>query len=131
MFEQNKVVGSICHGPSLLISAKVLRDRKVTCFCSIKDDVINAGATYTDEVVIRVFSCVLVCVCVCVFVCVCICVVGEFALPAFDAPFAPEECGTFLAFRSIGVCSVCVTLLLPCLNRGFLSCGSFLTVALV
>lgn len=38
-----KPVASICHGPWLLVSAKVLTDKRVTCFHSIKDDVINAG----------------------------------------------------------------------------------------
>lgn len=44
-----KPVGSICHGPQLLISAKVLGGRTVTCVNKIRDDVTNAGATYIDE----------------------------------------------------------------------------------
>ena len=47
---QGKLIATICHGPSLLISAKILRDRHVTCWVSIKDDVENAGCRYTDEV---------------------------------------------------------------------------------
>jgi protease I len=43
MVHSGKPVGSICHGPWLLCSARVLKDKKVTCFHSIKDDVINAG----------------------------------------------------------------------------------------
>ena len=43
MVRSGKPVGSICHGPWLLCSANVLKDKKVTCFHSIKDDVINAG----------------------------------------------------------------------------------------
>ncbi|KAH3768174.1 protein/nucleic acid deglycase 2-like [Dreissena polymorpha] len=43
-----KVLASICHGPWVLISAKVIRGRKVTCFSAIKDDVENAGADYSD-----------------------------------------------------------------------------------
>ena len=43
MVHSGKPVGSICHGPWLLCSAHVLKDKKVTCFHSIKDDVINAG----------------------------------------------------------------------------------------
>ena len=38
-----KPVAAICHGPWLLCSARVLAGKKATCFCSIKDDVINAG----------------------------------------------------------------------------------------
>ena len=44
-----KPVGSICHGAQLLISAKVLEGRTVTCVNKIRDDVMNAGATYVDE----------------------------------------------------------------------------------
>jgi protease I len=52
VFDSGKVVASICHGPSVLISANVLRGRKVTCFFSFRDDVINAGAMYFDEEVV-------------------------------------------------------------------------------
>ncbi len=52
-FEQGKVVGAICHAASLLVSAKILKDRTITCFMSIKDDVENAGATYVDQEVVR------------------------------------------------------------------------------
>jgi protease I len=41
-------VGSICHGPQLLISAGVLKGRTTTCVNKIRDDVINAGANYVD-----------------------------------------------------------------------------------
>jgi len=36
----------------MLCSARVLQDRRVTCFHSIKDDVINAGANYEDAAVV-------------------------------------------------------------------------------
>lgn len=52
MFEQGKVVASICHGAWVLISAGILRGREATCFSSIKDDLINAGATYLDQEVV-------------------------------------------------------------------------------
>ncbi|MGH2617101.1 MAG: type 1 glutamine amidotransferase domain-containing protein [Thermomicrobiales bacterium] len=47
--ESGKPVGSICHGPQLLISAKVLDGRTVTSVKKIRDDVTNAGAHYVDE----------------------------------------------------------------------------------
>lgn len=47
--ESGKPVGSICHGPQLLISAKVLDGRTVTAVKKIRDDVMNAGAHYVDE----------------------------------------------------------------------------------
>ena len=53
MAEQGKVVAAICHGPWLLCSTQALKGRRATCFFSIKDDVINAGATYVDAEVVR------------------------------------------------------------------------------
>lgn len=53
MSESGKVVGAICHGAWLLVSADVLRDKKATCFFGIADDVKNAGAHYVDEEVVR------------------------------------------------------------------------------
>ena len=43
-----KPVGAICHGAQLLISAKVLKGRQLTCVNKIRDDVINAGGIYID-----------------------------------------------------------------------------------
>jgi protease I len=40
---------AICHGPLVLVSAKLLRGRKVTGFWNIQIDLENAGATVTDE----------------------------------------------------------------------------------
>ncbi len=53
MFEMGKIVASICHGPQILISAGILKGKKITCFSAIKDDVINAGAAFVDEPVVR------------------------------------------------------------------------------
>jgi protease I len=50
--DEGGLVASICHGPSVLISARVLRGRRVTCVNAIKDDVINAGAEYLDAEVV-------------------------------------------------------------------------------
>ncbi|MBS3124388.1 type 1 glutamine amidotransferase [Candidatus Woesearchaeota archaeon] len=44
-----KVIASICHGAQMLISAKVVSGRRISGYYSIKDDIINAGATYVDE----------------------------------------------------------------------------------
>jgi len=52
MFENGKVVGSICHGGSVLVSAGILKGMKVTSVVAIKDDLINAGARYKDEEVV-------------------------------------------------------------------------------
>lgn len=52
MFEKEKIVASICHGASLLVSAGILKGKKITCFISVKDDVVNAGAKFLDEEVV-------------------------------------------------------------------------------
>lgn len=41
-------VAAICHGPWMLASAGLLADRRATAFFSIRDDVVNAGATWVD-----------------------------------------------------------------------------------
>jgi protease I len=51
--EQGTIVAAICHGAWMLASADVLRNKWVTCFCSIKDDVIHAGGRYEDREVVR------------------------------------------------------------------------------
>ena len=48
MVESGKPVCAICHGPQLLISAKVLKGRKATCYPGIADDLKNAGADYVN-----------------------------------------------------------------------------------
>jgi protease I len=47
-----KLVASICHGPWVLCSTGSLKGRRATCFFAIKDDVVNAGATYEDAEVV-------------------------------------------------------------------------------
>jgi len=51
-FEQGKVVAAICHAGWLLVSAGILRGKKATCFFAIKDDLVNAGATYVNQEVV-------------------------------------------------------------------------------
>jgi protease I len=43
-----KLVATICHGPWILISAGILRGRRLTSTVGIRDDVVNAGATWVD-----------------------------------------------------------------------------------
>lgn len=50
--EQNKTVAGICHGPQVMISADILRNKRATCYQGIRDDVKNAGALYVDEEVV-------------------------------------------------------------------------------
>ena len=46
--KENKIIACICSGAQLLISAKVVKGRKIAGYYSMKDDLINAGAQYTD-----------------------------------------------------------------------------------
>ena len=45
---QKKIIGCICSGAQMLISAKVVKGKKISGYYSMKDDIINAGAEYTD-----------------------------------------------------------------------------------
>ena len=47
--EQKKIIACICSGAQLLISAKVVKGRKIAGYYSMQDDLVNAGAIYTDE----------------------------------------------------------------------------------
>lgn len=51
-FEAGKPVASICHGPQVLISAGLVKDRKMTGFEAIQIDLKNAGAIVSDEPVV-------------------------------------------------------------------------------
>jgi protease I len=51
--QKGKIVAAICHAGWMLASAGVLKGRTVTGFFSIKDDLINAGAVYVDQEVVR------------------------------------------------------------------------------
>ena len=51
-FEQKKPVAAICHGPWTLIDADVVKGRKMTSYESLRTDLRNAGAEWTDEAVV-------------------------------------------------------------------------------
>ena len=52
-YAEGKIVAAICHAGWVLVSAGVLQGKTATCFPSIKDDVVNAGAKYVDQEVVR------------------------------------------------------------------------------
>jgi protease I len=52
LFEERKTVAAICHAGWMLASAKILDGRNVTSFFAIKDDLIHAGANWSDEEVV-------------------------------------------------------------------------------
>lgn len=47
--ELGAVIGFICHGGWVPISARIVHGRRVTSVPAIKDDLVNAGATWVDE----------------------------------------------------------------------------------
>jgi protease I len=53
VFERGGVVAAICHAAWVPISAGIMKGKRATCVSAIKDDVINAGATYVDEEVVQ------------------------------------------------------------------------------
>jgi protease I len=50
--EAGKVVATICHGPWILISAGIVRGKRMTSTVGIRDDLVNAGAVWVDEPVV-------------------------------------------------------------------------------
>lgn len=52
MDKQGKVIGIICHGGLVAISAGIVRGR-ATGSLGIKDDIVNAGGTWADEPAFR------------------------------------------------------------------------------
>lgn len=51
-FDADKPVAVICHGPWTLIDAGVVRGRHLTSYASLKTDLRNAGAEWSDEEVV-------------------------------------------------------------------------------
>lgn len=51
-FEKDKPVAVMCHGPQVLISAGVVKGRRLTSYWGVKDDVIVAGGEWVDEPVV-------------------------------------------------------------------------------
>ena len=48
-----KPVASLCHGPWVLASAGLLEGRTLTSWPGIRDDLVNAGATWLDQELVR------------------------------------------------------------------------------
>ena len=47
--ESGKPIASLCHGPWVLASAGLLGGRRLTSWPGLRDDLVNAGATWLDE----------------------------------------------------------------------------------
>src|SRR4029434_897104 len=52
-YHQGKVVGLICHAGLVGISAGIVDGKRATGSLGIKDDLVNAGATWVDEPALR------------------------------------------------------------------------------
>jgi protease I len=48
-----KPIASLCHGPWVLASAGLLQGRTLTSWPGIRDDLVNAGARWLDQEVVR------------------------------------------------------------------------------
>ena len=46
---KDKVIACICSGAQLLISAKIVKGKKIAGYYSMEDDITNAGGIYTDK----------------------------------------------------------------------------------
>lgn len=53
MYEAGKIIAAICHGPQVLISAGLVKGKRVTAYKAVMDDLINAGALFEDAPALR------------------------------------------------------------------------------
>ena len=51
--DAGKLIAAVCHGPQLLISAGIVKGRRVTSWPSVAVDLKNAGAIWIDEPVVK------------------------------------------------------------------------------
>lgn len=52
MNEQHKLIAAICHAGWVLTSADVVRERRLTSYHGIRDDMVHAGAIWQDAAVV-------------------------------------------------------------------------------
>lgn len=52
MAEAGKPIAAICHGPWTLIEAGLVKGRDMTSYPSLKTDLVNAGANWSDQEVV-------------------------------------------------------------------------------
>jgi protease I len=53
IYDQGKIVAAICHAGWVLASAGIVKGHRATGSEGIKDDMVNAGATWVDEPAFR------------------------------------------------------------------------------
>lgn len=42
-------IAAICHGPQVLVTADLVRDRKIAAYPGVKEEIEKAGGTFSDE----------------------------------------------------------------------------------
>ncbi len=47
--KKNKLIAAICSGTMMLISANIIKNKKITGYYAWKQDIINAGAEFIDK----------------------------------------------------------------------------------
>lgn len=52
MDEAGKPIAAICHGPQVLISAGLVKDKDLTCWKGVSEELQEAGARYHDRAVV-------------------------------------------------------------------------------
>ncbi len=53
MATANKPIATICHGPWLLVSSRIITGHTLTSYPTLQDDINNAGGHWVDEEVVR------------------------------------------------------------------------------
>jgi protease I len=51
--EAGKPVAAICHGPQVLVTADVIKDRTMTAYADVADELRAAGANYRDQAMVQ------------------------------------------------------------------------------
>jgi protease I len=51
--DEGKIIAAVCHGPQLLISADIVKGRRMTSWPSVAVDLKNAGAIWVNEPMVR------------------------------------------------------------------------------
>ena len=46
--DAGKPIAAICHGPQILVAAKVIAGRRISCYPAVGPEIALAGATYAD-----------------------------------------------------------------------------------
>lgn len=52
LYNRGKLVAAICHGPWMLASADIIRNKKLTSALPVKDDMVHAGGLWQDAAVV-------------------------------------------------------------------------------